>query len=218
MSVGPADGNPMTAHTVHDPVRVSWASMEVLSQPESPVALQGTCARCGDRAPLKAIKTVVSHNFTGWDDIDPSADGLCAACAWALTDPALRTTPLIITRDMAAFATRDQLIALLGAPLSVSTAITYPLTGRKHLLPSAEWGAVATDTGVLPWELHESDFFQITLALGRLGASTYELRQVAPPLHLMTRGIDLTDMWEAMRRWSSAPHFAFVTKLCGSST
>lgn len=116
----------------------------------------GRCARCATPAVLTPARQVVSKVFTSYDDwARPSGAGVCPACAWGYTEPQLRATTHLVTRDPAAvqaFSRQDAQQLLADGALPSDVALVVPLRpGRKHLMPGASWGRVSLDNTQIPW-------------------------------------------------------------------
>jgi len=144
----------------------------------------GTCARCATASSeLATTRTVVSKTFTGFDGwADPSSGGLCPPCTWAYRTPVLRQVPHEITTHPSCRAlTRPRLRALLAHPVPTTTALVVPLRpGRKHLLPTAQWGRVTTDDATLTWTDADADRLGVMATLRAQGFGPRMLLAPAP--------------------------------------
>jgi hypothetical protein len=179
-----------------------------------PATLRGRCARCGLGSLLTAVTEVVSSTFTGWDNwASPAGTGLCPACAWSYRTPVLRLRATMVTGSppglrhlpLAAVATA------LQQPLPAMTAVAVPLRpGRKHILPGASWGTIATGDANLTWGRDDSRRLQAVQRLRQAGFGSRLLTQAAPAAPVLRRlpPAQLTavlDDWEALRPWRQRP-------------
>ena len=151
----------------------------------------GTCARCASpSSELTTTRTVVSKTFTGFDGwTDPSGRGLCPPCTWAYRTPALRQVPHEITTHPTFQAlTRPLLLAVLSHPLPTTTAVVVPLRpGRKHLLPTAQWGRVTTDDATLTWTTDDATRLAAMATLRTQGFGPRMLLAPAPAWLVLTK-------------------------------
>lgn len=179
--------------------------------PEHGSTRLGPCACCATRSPLAPIRSVVSKTFTGFQGwADPSGRGLCAACAWGHSNPVLRSTPHLITRDPAALLQlpRHEVgIRLVAGALNPDVAVVVPLRpGRKHLLPTAVWGRVTVDDVHLPWRTEDATRLLVVAELRSLGFGTRMLTSPAPAFHVMSslppaQRLHVLQMWDQLRVW-----------------
>ena len=117
---------------------------------------EGPCARCGAPHGRVPVAGVVSRVFTGTDSwTQPAGHLLCRACAWAYSAPRAREAIRHVFRAPA--AVRELTIAqaygeLSRGGLEASASMVVPIRpGRRHLLPHAQWGRIATDHGCFAW-------------------------------------------------------------------
>lgn len=172
------------------------------------------CARCGRRtATLTPTGQVVSAKFTGYSDwVGPPTSGVCRDCAWALHTKDLRRHPLLVrhTPPSVAQASREDLATLLAGPLPVEVSVTVPLRpGRKHLLPSAQWGHVTTDDATLRWGPGDAARLHAIQRLRRCGFGGRMLSAPAPAWPVLrrlgprARAEAVTD-WARLDPWRAA--------------
>lgn len=203
-----------------DPLRIAWSNLGMDWLSTSDKNNVDRCGRCQLIESLTAYKDIISNNFTGWGAIDPSANGLCESCSWGYRDPQLRTTSIIVQSDgVAVFATQDQLKSLLLMSLAPDLAISIPYAGKKHLLPSAEWGMVVSDDGPLAWRSTEAHLIEIISKLRLFGIYESEFMEPAPPYRAVaaiaqdTDGmIELLDLWAELRFWQNGPHIKIAIR------
>ena len=203
-----------------DPLKIAWEFLGFNWPDTSDKSNVNQCGRCQIIAPLTLFKEIISNNFTGWGTIDPSAVGLCESCTWGYRDPQLRSRSVIVSSEGdALFATPDYLRTLLSASLSPDIAISVPYAGKKHLLPSAEWGMVVSDDGPLSWRSTEAELISILVKLRNLGIYESEFMEPAPPYRAVAAlsfdtdvMIGLLESWEQLRYWQNGPHIKIAIR------
>ena len=195
-----------------DPVEVAYRH----HAPTEPAAVStvGVCCRCGQTVPVQSISSVVSAKFTGFDLLG-AGDGLCRGCAWAFSTPARRLV-LSITATAATLLDTASLFDSLLRP-SGSSAIVVPLSGRKHVLPYAQWGTVRVDDINLTWQPSDVHRLRIVADLRLLGAPATSLPGSAPPARWLTsrhpsawEAIDR--QWRQLDAWRPTPHLDLAIK------
>lgn len=175
---------------------------------------EGRCARCTDAGGLVATRSAISKAFTAFDDWnDPSGPGICQACAWMYSTPALRRQPQEITREPSAWRVLERCEAgalLRAGPLPPDTALVVPLRpGRKHLLPRAAWGRVCVDDAQLVWHRHQAELLRLVFRLRGSGFGTRMLTEPAPPFQTLRalppdRWSRVLDDWQELAVWRTA--------------
>lgn len=142
------------------------------------------CGSCSRTTTCSPAKSVLSANFSTWEDI--SADGgrrwLCGPCAWTYkTRPGLHT-PLIVNDTPAAHRpTPSELRDLLNAPIPLNVSIIFPVNGKRTLAPLARWGMFTFDSGTIPWTSRHAKMMTAATALRDYGANEWALSQPSPP-------------------------------------
>lgn len=153
--------------------------------------LSGACARCSNASDLVPVRDVISKVFTGFDTWQrPGGAGLCAACSWAYRAPDLRSAIHLVTRQPISCQQVDRrtAAAVLSRALEPRTALIVPQRpGRKHLLPTAQWGHITTDSGSLPWGRREAGLLELVHQLRADGFGTRMLENPTPPFHQLQR-------------------------------
>ena len=191
----------------HDVVAAAWAANPPPPPPPPP---QGHCGRCGQTQPVWPAHQALSPNFSAYDTwTSPSHRWLCAACTWAYTTPALRsTTHRITTTATLQSLTRTQALDLLRShPLTSDEALVMPLRpGRRHLLPTAPWGHITTDPGPIPWTSTDTHLLTEYAALRQRGFTPADLASRAPDFKRLQRcgGPDLAgtlNLWKRLDPW-----------------
>lgn len=213
MTVVSLDSPPLTPLGT-DPVVIAYGALA--DGYALPSMKPGECARCAVVGSVVALRTALSSNFTAWDNLNTSADGLCPACCWSYNTPALRTQPVLVHRlHGALWVTGEQIAAALATPFTPDVALSAPVRGRKHLLPSAEWGAVSTDDGPLVWTREAAELTRTIGSLRVAGVREQEFSAPTPPARLVAEAaststewlLEIMRSWERIRPWTGAPHF-----------
>lgn len=190
-----------------DPVLVTW---KALGAPAS-VATSGPVARCGrcsQEQSLKLLREVLSLNFTGWHQVDPSSHGLCEPCAWSFQNSKVRTLPILVSTDTAVWVTLPELSEILCRPLPMTFALSLPRRGQKHLLPGLQWGGVSTDSGTVFWGEDASELLNTAMLARDAGASKSGLRAAAPSIEVIRNAGERAFLWwDIFARWKGTTHF-----------
>lgn len=193
-----------------DPVKAAHNALVVAGHDGS----GGRCARCATpHCATIAIGAVVSPTFTGFDTWrNPRASHLCAACAWAYREPQLRTHPHLVTAtpSCAQLSPSEVYRHLVTGPLPASDALSVPLhPGRKHLMPSLQWGTVRVDDANLTWTASDAHRLEVLRELRRRGFGARALSQPSPPWDTLRRrpadewnGIQ--QLWAELDPWRAA--------------
>lgn len=198
---------------MHDPVAVAYRHL----QPTAPGALPcstSCCCRCGAHLEVTPLHRIVSAKFTGFDALGPG-DGLCQSCAWSFSTPARRLC-LLITATTATVLDSPSLYDQLLHPLA-SAAIVVPISGRKHVLPYAQWGTIRVDDINLTWRTRDTHRLHITAELRSRGVPATTLNDPAPPTRWLTT--QPPETWEPTQRqwreldpWRNTPHLDLALK------
>lgn len=176
------------------------------------------CGRCNQEQSLKLLREILSSNFTGWEQINPSSLGLCSPCAWSYQEPLLRTKAVLVDQTSASWVGMDALVLLLSQPLSSEHAISLPMRGQKHLLPSAKWGCIASDSGTVSWNEEAASLLRTMLAARKAGAKKSDYDKSAPSLVVVQNaGSESFVWWDTFKRWSDTPHFEIAQYLAVGS-
>jgi len=173
-------------------------------------SLAGACARCGTSGALVPVLAVVSKVFTAYDGwVNPAGCGMCPVCTWGYRYPQLRATAHQVTRDplelrpVRAF----QAGQLLDRTAKPNTAIVVPLRpGRKHLLPTAQWGRVTVEDVHLPWTAADVARLAVVRELRAAGFGSHMLTHPAPPWAVLrrlpaNRWSDVQAAWVCLEPW-----------------
>lgn len=201
-----------------DPAAAAWLAA---GRPVVDVAAEtkGRCGRCGSTALTVPSSQIVSEKFASFDGWPYGLDRLCLACAWAYhrapnAQPALHITASTLTEHTDSTELRDVLCA--GA-LPAGHAVIVPATRRQHILPSAQWGHLATDGFQVRWDaaaaqrLTELAWIRGLLAVTKPGAGTWTpLGAPTPPTWLLRaqpaqQWPRLLECWQQLQQLRSLP-------------
>jgi hypothetical protein len=194
-----------------DPAAAAWVAAGRPTLP-GPPPVEGRCGRCGADGPTVRSSRIISEKFTGYDSWPYGFRHLCVPCAWAYSrQPTIMPAMLITTTTVTEYASNAELAAALGAALPHTHAVVLPVARRRHILPTADWGHLATDGLVIRWD---------TTAAGRLtdlgwlrntvGANWRQLGQPAPPARLLSnqprsRWPKILAIWPQLQPWRTLP-------------
>ena len=187
-----------------DPAAAAWVAA---GRPavDAPAPVAGRCGRCGTDGPTVTSSRIISEKFTGFDAWPFGARRLCVACAWAYSHPpTAQPTLLITTTSLNEYSPSADLTPILTAgPLPNTHAAMVPTMRRRHILPTTQWGHLATDGLVVAWDaaaaqrLSDLQWLRITV-----GATWPQLGDPVPPAQLLTN--QPTDRWPAiLRAWAA---------------
>lgn len=205
-----------------DPAATAW---DAAGQPDvdAPTSGQGRCGRCGADGPTVASSRIISEKFTGFDAWQFGTRRLCTPCALAYRrPPTSQPAMLITTTSVTEYPERSGLAAvLMTGPLACTEAAIAPAYPRRHLLPTARWGHLATDTLVIGWDaaaarrLADAAWLRsLLLALKDTTEPTLRvwtrLGESAPPHRLLTsqpahRWEPILSAWSNLQLWRSTP-------------
>ena len=195
-----------------DPAAAAWVAA---GRPavDAPSPVDGRCGRCGDDGPTVTSARIISEKFTGFDAWPFGSRRLCVPCAWAYsrqptTQPALLITATTVTEYFAGAALGE---VLAVGPLSTSQAVVLPTARRRHILPTARWGHLATDGLVVPWETAAAArLTDLAWLRTTVGATWPQLSSLSPPSRLLsTQPADhwphILDAWTSLQAWRTVP-------------
>lgn len=173
-------------------------------------SLAGLCARCATNSALVPVLAVVSKVFTAYDGwVDPAGCGLCPACTWGYRHPPLRAIAHEVIRNPPQLRPVNALEVgqLLDHPADPHTAIVVPLLpGRKHLLPTAQWGRITVDDVHLPWTASDVARLAVMRDLRAAGFGSHMLTHPAPTWAVLrrlppNRRPDVQADWARLEPW-----------------
>ena len=156
---------------------------------------------------------IISEKFTGFDGWPFGSRRLCVPCAWAYTrqpttQPALLITATTVTEYSSGAALAD---VLTDGPLSSTQAVVLPTARRRHILPTAQWGHLATDGLVVPWDAAAAArLTDLAWLRTTVGATWPQLSRPAPPSRLLRaqpaeHWPRILTAWTALQTWRIAP-------------
>ncbi|GAB1814325.1 hypothetical protein MUNTM_33640 [Mycobacterium sp. MUNTM1] len=222
-----------------DPAAAAWVAAD---QPpvEAPTPAKGRCGRCGTDGLVVASSRIVSDRFTGFDAWPFGSHWLCTPCAWAYSRPP-RTVPamLISTTTVTEYPDRAGLASVLTAGALPDThAVLLPASHQRHILPTAQWGHLATDGLVVPWGADAATRLAHLIMLRPIvtdwvRSNSRTLRQLAkqvdsvlhrqtPPFPLLTaqpraRWPHLLAAWTALQPWRTVPPLWTATQFLAAA-
>lgn len=195
-----------------DPAAAAWVAA---GRPavDTPAPVDGRCGRCGEDGPTVTSARIISEKFTGFDAWPFGSRRLCVPCAWAYsrqptTQPALLITDTTVTEYSTGAALAD---VLTDGPLSVIQAVVLPTARRRHILPTAQWGHLATDGLVVPWDAAAATrLTDLAWLRTTVGATWPQLARSAPPPRLLrTQPAEhwprILAAWAALQTWRTIP-------------
>jgi hypothetical protein len=178
------------------------------------------CHLCADSLGVGGyrVRDIVSDNSTIWDDLLPPADStpalLCTPCAWAFRKEDARREAVIVTGDSYATCSFRAAGVRLLEPLDTTTALSAPISGRKHVLPFLAWGSVSTDTdSSMAWGLREADLAKAVLRLRIAGAQWRDLADGRVGFTGPNPSELVYSDWESVARWRGSPQLNFIVSL-----
>lgn len=207
---GPAESSALADMPVGSPAYAAWTAA---GQPTSELfadVVGEWCGCCGaGNLPLRAAYRVVSRKFTDADCWPYGSDWLCVVCAWAYTTPALRRSVYRVHQQPAEQVPRRR--CELGAELAVGalaaeTTVVLPVRGRRHILPTAQWGHVCTDDVCVRWDETAAALLR-TLRWLRTqpGVRARDLESSTPPIQVLRAAggerITVWKRWELLEPW-----------------
>lgn len=195
-----------------DPAAAAWVAA---GRPavDAPAPVDGRCGRCGEDGPTVTSSRIISEKFTGFDAWPFGSRRLCIACAWAYShQPTTQPAALITATAMNEYPNGADLAPVLSAgPLSASEAVILPTARRRHILPSAQWGHLATDGLVLPWDAAAAArLSDLAWLRTTLGATWPQLSHPAPSSRFL-KAQDTEEWqriltaWESLQQWRAIP-------------
>lgn len=195
-----------------DPAAAAWV---VAGRPSvhahSP--LVGRCARCGEHGPTVSGARVIPEKFTGFETWPLGTRRLCVPCAWAFNRaPATQPALLITTDSVNSYLNGAALAEVLTAgELPPTHAIVLPTARRRHILPTARWGHLATDGLVVRWDAGAaSKLTNLAWLRTTVGATWPQLSRSAPPPRLLAtqppeQASRIRTAWSLLDRWRCVP-------------
>lgn len=196
-----------------DPAATAWICA---GRPdiEPTLAFDAPCGRCADTGPTVPSSRIISERFTAFDAWPYGSRRLCPPCAWAYTRaPREQLAMLITTGGVDEYSHPSDLQAALSTPhgLGTSESAVAPVIKRRHLLPTAQWGQLATDGLVVRWDATAAARLRdLSWLRTSVGASWPQLGRTAPPHRLLTaQPAELWDRvitaWEHLSPWRTIP-------------
>lgn len=215
-----------------DPAAAAWVAF---GRPnvDAPAPVPGRCARCGTDGPTVLSSRIISEKFTGFAAWPFGSRKLCVPCAWAYSRPLTKQPAMLITTTTVAEYSHGSALCevLTAGPLTSAQAAVVPAGGSRgrHILPTAEWGQLATDNLVVPWDTTAARrltdliwLWSLLQQLQRTGAPTLRpwkrIGDPAPPPNLLTsqppqRWEPILAAWARLQPWRSTPPIWAAVKI-----
>lgn len=199
-----------------DPAAAAWVIAGRPPITAAPEPVEGVCGRCGDRGPTVTTTRIFSEKFTGYEHWPYGKRRLCVPCAWAYSRRPTTALPMLITATTVTEYPDGRGLApiLRTAALPNTAAAVLPVRAlRKHryLLPTAQWGHLATDRIVVRWDSTAAErLTDMTWLRDDAGATMGQLDQPAPPAQLLTAQPSATwprilSAWTQLQPWRDNP-------------
>jgi hypothetical protein len=197
-----------------DPAAAAWVAA---GRPavEAPPPVEGRCGRCGADGSTVTSSRIISEKFTEFDTWPFGLRRLCVACAWAYSrQPTTQPALLISTTQVNEYPDGAGLANLLTASALPNTlAVVLPVVKRRHILPTAQWGHLATDGLVVRWDAAAAArLTDLAWLRSEMGVTWPQLNRAAPPVRLITA--QSPDQWpRTMAAWSQLQQWRSVPPL-----
>lgn len=165
------------------------------------------CVRCGTPNGVYPFRSFVSGRFTDLTRMKfPTGRGFCYPCGILFKNPIFRQQPFLITQSQTS-NTYQHIYQMLGHTLTKDTAASVPLSGRKHVLPFTQWGAVSFDGEVLPWEDTYSVRWRMFQSLTDSGVNVSNIALNTSPPAQVVKDRRLSMLWRTVTKERSEPWF-----------
>lgn len=195
-----------------DPAAAAWAASGRPSV-DAPAPVAGVCGRCGQDGPTVTSSRIISEKFTGFDAWPFGSRRLCVPCAWAYSQPPTTQLALLITTTtMTEYANGSELACvLIDGALPLTHAVVVPTARRRHILPTTQWGHLATDGLVIPWDTTAAErLMSLAWLRGTVKATWPQLGEPVPPTRLLTAQPatlwqPIMTAWASLRPWRTIP-------------
>ena len=195
-----------------DPAAAAWVAA---GRPpvDAPAPIPGRCGRCGDNGPTVTSSRIISEKFTGFDAWPFGSRRLCVPCAWAYTrQPTTQPALLITTTTITEYPTGARLADILVAgSLPLDHSAVLPTARRRHILPTAQWGHLATDGLVVAWDdAAATRLTDLNWLRATVGATWPQLCNQAPPSRMLReqpaeRWPRILTAWNDLQAWRRVP-------------
>jgi hypothetical protein len=156
---------------------------------------------------------IISERFTGFDAWPFGSRRLCVACAWAYSrQPTAQPVLLITTDTVTEYTAGADLADVLTAGELLNThAVVLPTARRRHILPTAQWGYLATDGLAVRWDGRAAAKLADLIWLRTMMSATWpQLSLPAPPARLLTaqpteNWAPILAAWARLQSWRTVP-------------
>ncbi len=175
--------------------------------------MAGRCGRCGEDGPTVTSARIISEKFTGFDAWPFGSRRLCVACAWAYSHlPTAQPAMLITTTTLTEYSNGADLAPVLTAGALPTTHATLVATARRrHILPTTQWGHLATDGLVIAWDAAAARrLTDLAWLRTTVGATWPQLGDPVPPARLLTaqpsdQWSTILQAWTSLQTWRTVP-------------
>lgn len=168
------------------------------------------CGNCLQNKSAARAAEVLTASFGSWEDIRISSDGnrwLCHACAWAYRAVDYRHSITLVENGPVPKATSPtwaSWVKALRGPIPGHQCLIVPVGGKRVVLPRAQWGQVATDSGCFRWSGHHAKVLSSGIRLLALGAGKSDLTMPGPPYGLVQDAADPQQIYRLWRAFEPA--------------
>lgn len=208
-----------------DPAAAAWVAA---GEPpvNAPSPTEGRCGRCGHDGPTVLSSKIISEKFTAFDSWPFGSRRLCVACAWAYSRQPTTQPALLITVDTVTEYSHEPALAqlLMGGALPDTHAVVLPTARRKHILPTTQWGHLATDGLVIRWAAAAAAKLTDLVWLRNTVAATWpQLSEPSPPSRLMKhQSFDdwsrILTAWTQLQSWRATPALWSCARILSTPT
>lgn len=169
---------------------------------------------------------IISEKFTGFDAWPFGSRLLCVPCAWAYSRQPTTQPALLITTDAVTEYTDGAALAdvLTVGELPGTCAVVLPTARRRHILPTAQWGHLATDGLVIRWDAGAAAKLADLVWLRTTVAATWpQLSRPAPPSRLLTaqpaeNWSQILASWSQLQPWRTVPPLWAAARVLTTTT
>jgi hypothetical protein len=169
---------------------------------------------------------IISEKFTGFDAWPFGSRRLCVPCAWAYSRQPTTQLALLITTDAVTEYTDATALAdvLTVGELPSTCAVVLPTARRQHILPTAQWGHLATDGLIRRWDAGAAAKRADLVWVRTTVAATWpQLSRPAPPSRLLTaqpaeNWSQILAAWSQLQPWRTVPPLWATARVLTTTT
>lgn len=179
--------------SVFNGTSLSYALYQAAGEPgiSKPVSFdkERHCGNCRQTTLCALAKKVLTSQFGSWGDVATDPRGgrwLCLPCAWAYRNIDLRRKPTLMEGTSLSHPTVASLRdTVLCKQIPATTALVIPVSGKRVVLPRAQWGKVTFDGGAVEWTRRDYTILRTATILREQGVGERELLEPSPPIRLL---------------------------------